>query len=755
MKFIPLLALFILNSAAEVVNTQSTSNVSRSTYNEKDFFYNSPVCTKAKQLSTQSTTEIQTQIVEVIKENKIAKAINFSIQQVALLESIGGHTIMANPHLKRAWQPANQSCKSKQLNNFLNVRSEKAPVNSDLQKRYLAAQVEAKRIGLVLADNLYLTLPNADAEKKKLIKRLEKIQKYYPLAGTPYPSQKQLQVEFDIYQDITRSRLSHEDIDDYLFPDPNTNKFKSIQSSKNAGGAAEFINKLIEKDKLPEHITKSMISSMATNLKTVGQALEKFCSLDPCETIKLDLSTMTEITNQLSQEQSQEMLKATCDCEIGKKSIDKILMDAFTAGGAAGSAVGAIGCVGSLFFTAIGGAAICPVALGTGTATSVWATANTLQSIEELSTENNYKDILSALPGTQTQDLQRINQRISKLKTEVGLDLLIAAGGTIGGGYAARGIAVYAGPAMKSLKSVLGRQPQVPRGLQYISNVSDRAITRSTKEGKVTYQIVNKNGQVEDLRMDVTGQAINAQDPKVREFAKQHMAAGDKTVVFVDVNNLGKVNYFADGTRVGDDYLASVAEAVQKNIGDNGVVYRWGGDEFVVVMNSTDGPQIQRTLTNTVNDVFDSPKARQLFRDEKLIRSANFRAVQRADRFEDLPSDFVSTLQPQELEFAKTDFSAFKNIHFKVEANGLYELASLRPTVSIGSAVVNGRAPERVLEIAEAQAATTKVNYKRKLGQDTQKYEGRKPYLPERHQGRTPRQLNARPEVLWPDGAQP
>ena len=56
-------------------------------------------------------------------------------------------------------------------------------------------------------------------------------------------------------------------------------------------------------------------------------------------------------------------------------------------------------------------------------------------------------------------------------------------------------------------------------------------------------------------------------------------------ILLIDLDNFKAVND-AYGHLVGDQILASVAKKLQVEIAAQGMLYRWGGDEFVVIFNT-------------------------------------------------------------------------------------------------------------------------------------------------------------------------
>lgn len=68
-------------------------------------------------------------------------------------------------------------------------------------------------------------------------------------------------------------------------------------------------------------------------------------------------------------------------------------------------------------------------------------------------------------------------------------------------------------------------------------------------------------------------------------------------ICLIDVDNFKKIND-TYGHLKGDEILFKVANAIVKNVDSSGVVGRWGGDEFIVVLNSVDYDDIWQVLHN-------------------------------------------------------------------------------------------------------------------------------------------------------------
>lgn len=71
------------------------------------------------------------------------------------------------------------------------------------------------------------------------------------------------------------------------------------------------------------------------------------------------------------------------------------------------------------------------------------------------------------------------------------------------------------------------------------------------------------------------------------EFAEYNKANVTCTVVFVDVNKFKEIND-TYGHKYGDEVLKKVAELIQNNCTEDGYCYRYGGDEFVMLLPNMD-----------------------------------------------------------------------------------------------------------------------------------------------------------------------
>lgn len=314
----------------------------------------------------------------------------------------------------------------------------------------------------------------------------------------------------------------------------------------------------------------------------------------------------------------------------------------------------------------------------------------------------------------------------------------------------------------RKLALALQERKAIPDGHELISALDDKVITRATENGKPVYYSIAPGKAPQKIAMDPSGFAINARDGVNRQLALQDITAaqlsGDgKAVLMIDVNNLGKVNYFKNGLQAGDEYLGEVARIISEKTAGKGKVYRWGGDEFVVVLNETDKGKL-RALNQEISDaVMKSPKLRSIFSAEKKAAADRYKLLfpphgqpSTITSYDQLPATFKDALLPAEAEFARRDFPAFLARVKEVDTKAIYDSATIQPSISMGAATTAGRTADEVLVAADKQAAQVKKTYKSALGcDDTKKYTGREAYLV-MGSTCTLRDLSARPVALEP-----
>ena len=205
------------------------------------------------------------------------------------------------------------------------------------------------------------------------------------------------------------------------------------------------------------------------------------------------------------------------------------------------------------------------------------------------------------------------------------------------------------------------------------------------------------------------------------EMAKLH--SGNGSLVFIDVNHLGKVNYFKAGTKGGDDYLESVAESLRKSLRPGDMLFKNGGDELVVIL-GTNKPDIVKNISQRmINEVEKNPRVRQLFKQEVIDLTQKYKGVNKARAWDELPDNVRNALTNEEEILAKKNFPQFQEQKKKEIIALAQEQSTYRGSISVGSSLVKEQdSLVDVLQRAEKQAAEVKVRYKAAYGHDVSKY---------------------------------
>lgn len=180
---------------------------------------------------------------------------------------------------------------------------------------------------------------------------------------------------------------------------------------------------------------------------------------------------------------------------------------------------------------------------------------------------------------------------------------------------------------------------------------------------------------------------------------KQGKASG--TFIFIDVNNLGWVNKnFADKAQAGDLYLFKTVDAIQKVVGENGLVFRLGGDEFGIIIEAQEPETVQKIMKSLQREIH--AQAHSVFLQETRRRVTEFKEIHQKRK-----EGLITELEYQSF------FLQFKN-YTSYSQEG----------VSMGAAYLDGSSPEAIQYRAEKMATEMKIKIKQAFNLDTSKYTG-------------------------------
>lgn len=97
--------------------------------------------------------------------------------------------------------------------------------------------------------------------------------------------------------------------------------------------------------------------------------------------------------------------------------------------------------------------------------------------------------------------------------------------------------------------------------------------------------------------------------------------AQDVTLLFIDLDDFGKLNK-RYGDDVGDEALRVLANGIRKNIRQDDVAIRKGGDEFVIILMGTDIEQANTVVLKRLQRMLDGDLAITVGRERVHIRGS-------------------------------------------------------------------------------------------------------------------------------------
>lgn len=751
------------------VNSDATV-VPRGAYTVESLHYESQQCrANVADRNDPLTPQIFANTYGPAKTEMQGKALAFLLAQINMMRTGG----VLQPNALRAdnrdFQQMKNDCQSDQNPHRVapqmfdkaatKLNEQRAPTSTgknEMQKRYLAATLEYNRLNLVVNNEML-----SNDELTQLSARMQKIRQLYPLAAAPFMNSRALLDFSRQSSNPLQSRQTHEKIDDYLFPDPTTGKFKNISKSvtHSQHAAAQFMDQLIMQPRIPDALARELSNAMTSGYAPIMQAIGALCKADPCQTLKVNPSLAVTMVNQIPEPGRTKTLGAFCLCEFGKKHelLPGVSGDILNMG-VGGIAVAGLGAAGACLLTNVG----CGAAIVLGLVSSGFGGANTFNNMRNLTEAQQLTAIAAALPTTTPADLARLNAYQQQAYLDLGVDVAL---GVAGVGMTSAGSALANNPAVRSAAEklkTLFRRTDIPPGTPSVPTTLPRGelttamtdpnmtVTMMVDEAGRRTAVLTGNGVKTNLAIDSTGYAINAQDQVGRNLLDAHVAATNSdSLLVVDVNNLGVTNYFRGGYEAGNTYLREVAQKITEVVNRNGggAVYRPGGDEFAIVLSSADRART-KAIAEEINRVILDSNPNNVFAQELARRQEIFDQVSTAPNVFQLPPSFFASRTEAELKYiADHGLEQFQKIYIVQEKKNLAELATMRPSVSIGSVMINDRTPQAAYALADQQAAQVKNTYKTSLtGTPPAKY-GQSVYLPVGYGTANP---NAVPIILDP-----
>lgn len=234
-------------------------------------------------------------------------------------------------------------------------------------------------------------------------------------------------------------------------------------------------------------------------------------------------------------------------------------------------------------------------------------------------------------------------------------------------------------------------------------------LTRASKSEVFVDYVFSINGyprlKTTELAMDYST-VIDANLQSGRELLNSILTNNKQgkpngSYIFIDVNNLGWVNKnFYDKSQAGDLYLYKTMDAILAVIGDKGIVFRLGGDEFGIVLETKLPEEVKKIMTDLQREIH--AKSHSVFLAETKRRVADFRAIYQKRK--------DNEISEAEYQAALQEFRTYTSYS--------------QEGVSMGAAYIEGSSPADIQNRAEKMAVEMKIKIKQAFNLDTSKYTG-------------------------------
>jgi GGDEF domain-containing protein len=261
------------------------------------------------------------------------------------------------------------------------------------------------------------------------------------------------------------------------------------------------------------------------------------------------------------------------------------------------------------------------------------------------------------------------------------------------------------------------------------SKIFENTLADGRKVLRYNRQARNPTGRLVSVTDDVPVNAVNGSIDANTTIGRAVLndlvgaEAGAGSVVFVDANHLGKVNYFAGGQATGNLYLKAEADAIRGVLREGEMLVSFGGDESVIVLKNNNPEHVREVTQRMINAVSSSPTIRSIFRREVAALSQQYREVNRATSLAGIPENIRHLLNPAQLAEARTSFSQFKTEWLGGQLQKIQAQAMYKGSISAGASTIRaGEALDAPLARANDVANQVKRTYKQRMGFETLKY---------------------------------
>lgn len=203
--------------------------------------------------------------------------------------------------------------------------------------------------------------------------------------------------------------------------------------------------------------------------------------------------------------------------------------------------------------------------------------------------------------------------------------------------------------------------------------------------------------------------------------------------VFMDLNNLGLVNYFVEGQKTGDAFIAAFASVLRQNLLSSDHFFRVGGDEFVIISESRNIKNLLILLKSLMDQFYNDVDANALLNNQWLFIERAANEIENLTNYIDLiRSPYVGVLKTDWLIEAAEDFGLFQRnfqsvYKRKILKGVLWQRFLMKPTFSVGSRVIQPKDDyDHLITVTSRQSAESKKIYKEHQGANAIKLGGEK-----------------------------
>jgi GGDEF domain-containing protein len=101
----------------------------------------------------------------------------------------------------------------------------------------------------------------------------------------------------------------------------------------------------------------------------------------------------------------------------------------------------------------------------------------------------------------------------------------------------------------------------------------------------------------------------------------------DRGVIWINALNLGKINYFKDGTATGDRLLASSAAVIKRELKSSGIPIKMSGSEFIIVKDGVSQEKLSKLMTKISNALVNDTAIKKVYSEQLEYLSAEIKKI--------------------------------------------------------------------------------------------------------------------------------